>query len=68
MTILLFSLLERFAVYDNEEGCVSATTEDISCNMYYFFVNTVKAAMWLMMTLLSSVIMRPIPAFCFGIQ
>ena len=21
MTILLFSLLERFAVYDNEEGC-----------------------------------------------
>lgn len=22
MTILLFSLFERFAVYDNEEGCV----------------------------------------------
>lgn len=44
MTILLFSLFERFAVYDNEEGCARQQLK------------------------ICPVIMRAIPAFCFGIQ
>lgn len=43
MTILLFSLFERFAVYDNEEDC-PATTEDMSCNMCCFLLIQIKAA------------------------
>lgn len=44
MTILLFSLLERFAVYDNEEGCARTTTEDMSCICITFLSIQIKAA------------------------
>jgi hypothetical protein len=52
MTILLFSLLERFAVYDNEEDCAR---------------QQLKICPVICITFLS-VMMRAIPAFCFGIQ
>lgn len=43
MTILLFSLLERFAVYDNEEGCArqQLTIYPVRC---ITFVNTDKSS------------------------
>lgn len=52
MTILLFPLLERFAVYDNEEDCAR---------------QQLKICPVICITFLS-VMMRAIPAFCFGIQ
>ena len=42
MTILLFSLLERFAVYDNEEGCARQQLKICSVICITFFVNTDK--------------------------
>lgn len=43
MTILLFSLLERFAVYDNEEGCARQQLK--ICSVYVlFFVKTDKSS------------------------
>lgn len=44
MTILLFSLLERFAVYDNEEGCARQQLKIYSVICITFFVNTDKSS------------------------
>lgn len=44
MTILLFSLLERFAVYDNEEGCARQQLKICSVICIIFFVNTDKSS------------------------
>lgn len=44
MTILLFSLLERFAVYDNEEDCARQQLKICPVYMYYFFVSTDKSS------------------------
>ncbi len=67
MTILLFSLLKRFAVYDNEEGCARQQLKICSVICINFW-SIQQKRMWLMTHPLSSVIMRAIPAFCFGIQ
>ena len=53
MTILLFPLFERFAVCDNEEDCARQQLQICPIICITFF---------------SSVMMRAIPAFCFGIQ
>lgn len=44
MTILLFPLLERFAVYDNEEGCARQQLKICSVICIIFFVNTDKSS------------------------
>lgn len=44
MTILLFFLLKRFAVYDNEEGLCPTTTEDMFCICITFLSIQMKAA------------------------
>lgn len=67
MTILLFSLLERFAVYDNKEDCARQQLK-ICPVICITFLSIQKKRMWLMTHPLSSVMMRAIPAFCFGIQ
>lgn len=44
MTILLFSLLERFAVYDNEEGCARQQLKICSVICITFLSIQIKAA------------------------
>ena len=44
MTILLFPLFERFAVYDNEEGCARQQLKIGPVICIPFFVNTDKSS------------------------
>jgi hypothetical protein len=44
MTILLFPLLERFAVYDNEEGCARQQLKICSVICIIFLSIQIKAA------------------------
>lgn len=44
MTILLFSLFERFAVYDNVEGCVRQQLKICPIICITFFVITDKSS------------------------
>lgn len=44
MTILLFSLLERFAVYDNKEGCARQQLKICSVYVLLFLSIQIKAA------------------------
>lgn len=44
MTILLFSLFERFAVYDNEEGCARQQLKICPVICVTFLLIQIKAA------------------------
>lgn len=67
MTILLFPLFEHFAVYDNEEGCARQQLKIGPVICIPFLSIQIKATIS-NDDCLSSVMMRAIPAFCFGIQ